>query len=856
MAEPEELANVIMGRGPANVRYILEGPSHQNIYTVDFEKRGRGKQNVTFAALVAPFREKPVIPEIILLKSLGTGCGFLVRFQDGSEECFVVGEAGKKLRFGPVETDAAAAYLAVRGGKVKTAAVCKGTFVTYKGTRLFASAVRADAMEISWEDERIAVAAEHFGRLSIHAPFDMASLGPRRGLGTRTSERQDKPSAETVSWNGRTLQFERKDRRAIVTETGALWASIDENVITDKGRPMVVHIHNFSGKKVKGKVRTTLPALNKSFEEDVAIEAGASQRLSFDIQAPLHLPRVDYPVSVVLLPEAKTLLEGSLKVVGRFSARQRVIWKLLPTRAERDADKGITKAKVALRIENRSHEPMNAEAKLALDDVKQTTKQRRVEGLAPFSAETLGFEFEQTGPPRSVTGEMLLRAQGATVKKQLAIDIPLARRFLKAPKIDGQLTEWKSASPLHIGRPEQVVYEKGGGKRAREIAAVAYMGYDENSLYFAADVTDPHVLPPRRRNATPWEATGIELYLDTREAAFHGKGVYNREVFQIYLIPGDGKDIPPHFTRRRFASRGSKVASAITERGYTLEASLPWRNFPWMSLERLKVIGFDVAFNARPADGPRDLQLMWHGTVQNWRDATNFGRMYFERPLPERLTIDTPTASYVKKPPVIDADFNDWPAADVKDRRLRINKPEQTVYDRRVGQRRSARVTADAMVAWDKKNLYLAVDVTDPCLRPADSGRGRPWEGTAVEVYLDARPTDKQGGSTYDSRVLQIFLVPGDNGGEAYLKPLRREKIEASVASKRTDSGYRLEAAIAWKNFPDASPGKLPYIGFDLAVDACGPEGGRDLQLMWHGTGSAWRDPSVFGILRLRRPGN
>ncbi|MDK1031747.1 MAG: sugar-binding protein, partial [Planctomycetia bacterium] len=254
-----------------------------------------------------------------------------------------------------------------------------------------------------------------------------------------------------------------------------------------------------------------------------------------------------------------------------------------------------------------------------------------------------------------------------------------------------------------------------------------------------------------------------------------------------------------------------------------------------------------------PGEGPGDFQAMWYGTVENWRNATNFGGLYFERPVPKRLAVDLPLAPYLEGAIVIDGDFGDWQGLVPPDKGIKIDRPEQVAFDRRVGEHKKARISAFAMTAWDKDNFYLAVDVTDPHVRPSPEKEGRPWEGTALEVYMDTRPPDKQGGKTYDNRVLQLLLVPGADKASAYFKALHREDFKASVASQRTEKGYRIEASIAWENFPELSLRRLRQLGFDLAVDARGPEGGRCLQLMWHGTGDAWKDPSVFGMLQVER---
>ncbi|MDK1031716.1 MAG: heparinase II/III family protein, partial [Planctomycetia bacterium] len=579
MAEPEALAELRMGRGPSNVRNILEGVEHQNTYIADFEKRGKGNVTVVFGALIAPFDEKPEDATVSALPGTGEGRGFIVRFEDGSEEYFIVGETEEReTSFGPVRTDAQAAWLRVAEGQVKAAAIWKGTFLDFKGARLMKSPIRLEAVQVCWLEEKVEVQARHFGALEIRAP-----------------------SAKSVTWNGEAARFQKKDDNVTLDETGAVWATIEQDVIREAGQPLVINVHNYSDKKIDGDVQLTITDLDQRPVKAVVIEPGSSRQISFKIDVPMDSRQIDYPLTATLSTTGKPLLRGTMKVAPRLVAGRRLIWRLLPTRASRAGGAGPSKAEVLLEIENRSHIAIKVEATVVLSGVKQDVTKRIIEALAPFSKKVLGFPFEQSGAPEAVTGELTLRTENGEVKKKLSVDIPLVKRFTSAPEIDAQLSEWKGASPLHLNRPEQVVYRRGG--RRAGISAVAFAGYDKDNLYFAFDVSDPDVLPNRRGGATPWEGTGIELYLDTRQAPNLGQGVYNREVFQIYLIPGNGKDIQAHFTRRPYRPRGAKIASAKTARGYVLEASIPWHNFPWRTAERVGVIGLGPAVSSRPAGG-------------------------------------------------------------------------------------------------------------------------------------------------------------------------------------------------------------------------------------------------------------
>ncbi|MDP6381077.1 MAG: hypothetical protein QF662_07005, partial [Phycisphaerae bacterium] len=492
MAEPDKLAATIMGRKPSNVRNILEGPSHQNTFTVDFEKRGSAKQTVTFGALVAPFAERAEDATVTALPSTGTSRGFVVRFEDGSEEYYLVGGTEEReTSFGPVKTDAQAVWLRMVDGQMKAAAVCKGSFLDFNGKRLIGCSSRPETIGVSLEGEKLLVQAKHVGHLTVRAP-----------------------SAKTVSWNGKPAEFTRKDERVIVDEQGSVWAVIGNNVLRDESDKLTVTINNRTGRKIVGTFLVSIPDLDISYETSANVPADSRSDFTVDVAMPPESAKMDCPISVVMVPERKWLYEGSVKVAPQLEADRTLIWKILPTRAGRDANQDKSKGEVLLEVENRSHSPLQGSVEVSLEGAEQTTSSISMDGLGPFSKKVFAFPFEQSGSPKTVTGKLAIRADGREVNEDLVIDIPVLKRFTAAPVIDADFADWKGASMLHLERPEQIVYDIRGADRKRDkITARGFIGYDEKNLYFAFDVTDPHVLPNRRRGATPWEGTGIELYL-------------------------------------------------------------------------------------------------------------------------------------------------------------------------------------------------------------------------------------------------------------------------------------------------------------------------------------------------------
>ncbi len=114
-------------------------------------------------------------------------------------------------------------------------------------------------------------------------------------------------------------------------------------------------------------------------------------------------------------------------------------------------------------------------------------------------------------------------------------------------------------------------------------------------------------------------ADSIEIYLDGRPADQLGVSRYAEGVTYLVIHPGlDGNHARVAYQDTELA--GVRVASRLTAEGYEMEVLIPLSSLP----SRGEMIGFDLALNDN--SDPRDrVQLMWHGTGDNWLDASALG---------------------------------------------------------------------------------------------------------------------------------------------------------------------------------------------------------------------------------------
>lgn len=156
-----------------------------------------------------------------------------------------------------------------------------------------------------------------------------------------------------------------------------------------------------------------------------------------------------------------------------------------------------------------------------------------------------------------------------------------------------------------------------------------------------------------------------------------------------------------------------------------------------------------------------------------------------------------------------------------------------------------ADVSASVRSQWDDQNLYVLVHVRDDAL-VNDSPLATLWEDDSVELYLDGR---SERATSYDANDFQLTVrIDHALGG---VRSNQAAGVVYAVAG--SSGGYAVEYAVPFSLLGiGASTGAL--VGYDIGVNDDDTGGARDTQLMLQGDGNGWRNPSVFGRLRLTTP--
>ena len=168
--------------------------------------------------------------------------------------------------------------------------------------------------------------------------------------------------------------------------------------------------------------------------------------------------------------------------------------------------------------------------------------------------------------------------------------------------------------------------------------------------------------------------------------------------------------------------------------------------------------------------------------------------------------------------------------------------------DETSGKKTEKGATGKAWTAWDDKNLYVYVEVTDSKVTAKEKVTSI-WANDSVEVYVNFAGKD---GNIADMNAAQITYGPSytklAGGGKyqaAHLKDIK-------TAFTYTDTGYTVELALPWDNF-DAKEGAT--LGYSVGIndDADDKADSREFHTFdGPGLGSAWQKAdSNWGKLTL-----
>jgi len=159
--------------------------------------------------------------------------------------------------------------------------------------------------------------------------------------------------------------------------------------------------------------------------------------------------------------------------------------------------------------------------------------------------------------------------------------------FGEKVRVDGDLREW-SAKMTDLG--ETVSGSPSGG----DPRAGVTLGYDDTTLYVVLRVTDNKLVRTAAAGEGEDHAT---LYLAFPKGSTH----------EVDLYPGSPGKSAGIVKMKGQKVAGSKIVEAPIDKGYTIEATIPWATFPEAARVR---VGLRAAVRLKDADSPGSVKAV------------------------------------------------------------------------------------------------------------------------------------------------------------------------------------------------------------------------------------------------------
>ncbi len=242
------------------------------------------------------------------------------------------------------------------------------------------------------------------------------------------------------------------------------------------------------------------------------------------------------------------------------------------------------------------------------------------------------FEEIMRDPIFLSSGEAL--AEYAITARKAEKKRAFAHRTSGRVVIDGDLSDWNKSNPISM--KDASYFKEGldwGG--VEDLSGDAYLMWDENNFYLAADITDRIPQVNKKTGRDIWNGDAIEAVIGLDPKADPERDSFDRRDFQIGFGTGDGRDNPAVIWvwQRRREPAGSEISvrKRATPAGYVLEARIPWEFFrAGFTPSKGTKVGFDIAFDDADKTGERERQFIWNGDYLFYQDPSVWGLLEFK----------------------------------------------------------------------------------------------------------------------------------------------------------------------------------------------------------------------------------
>ena len=216
---------------------------------------------------------------------------------------------------------------------------------------------------------------------------------------------------------------------------------------------------------------------------------------------------------------------------------------------------------------------------------------------------------------------------------------------------------------------------------------------------------------------------------------------------------------------------------------------------------------------------------------------------------------------YASGPVAVDGDLSDWgpveqfPMRIGREQQLLKGVPYTQTYVPRIDWKGTADLSARARVAYDERNLYIAVRVLDDSIgnKVYLKYAAGAYQGDCLEVFIDARG-EKQRDPAFVGRAYHLKIVPPTKEHDEVFctisKPPDGPLPGLELASLVLPDGYTLELKVPFASLPELEVRPGLNFGLEMYVSDDDESTGRAMAkttLGWTGLRGGSGNPSKFG---------
>jgi beta-mannanase len=194
---------------------------------------------------------------------------------------------------------------------------------------------------------------------------------------------------------------------------------------------------------------------------------------------------------------------------------------------------------------------------------------------------------------------------------------------------------------------------------------------------------------------------------------------------------------------------------------------------------------------------------------------------------------------------IIDGNLSDWEYYNS----IKLDKREEFIeYGAEWGSEDDS--IGNIKFCWDDKNLYIGAEITDdfPLVNPYKGNEI--WRGDCLEIVIGTNPKADVQRKNFVDGDYQVGISSGAENIQPSIWIWTKNKpaTDYEAVTQKINKGYILEVKFPWSNLNNFKPEIGLKYGFDFAIDDADENGEREMQQIWFGDDSFYKNPSVWGF--------